>query len=105
MSRDAVLERFLATAVPRLRDRFGPVRIVLFGSRVRGDAHDASDLDVLLVAESFRAIPFVARMTEALNAAGFDRHVDFLCYTPEEFERLRPASALLRDALAEGLAA
>jgi len=29
--------------------------------------------------------------------------VDFVCYTPEEFERLRKQVSLVRDAVAEGL--
>jgi uncharacterized protein len=32
----------------RLRDRIGPCRLVLFGSRARGDADPDSDMDILV---------------------------------------------------------
>jgi len=45
-----VLARFRGT----LLDRFGPRlgRVVLFGSRARGEGHEASDLDVLVTIRS-----------------------------------------------------
>ena len=36
-------------AVKLLVDEFDPLQIILFGSYARGDAHDASDLDLLVV--------------------------------------------------------
>jgi predicted nucleotidyltransferase len=46
----SILERVLSVA----RERFGEdlVSAVLFGSFVRGDAHEHSDVDLLLVAEN-----------------------------------------------------
>jgi predicted nucleotidyltransferase len=42
----------LTTLVERLRERYGDnlLRVVLFGSKARGDFDDESDLDVLIVA-------------------------------------------------------
>lgn len=44
---DPVLDDITRTIV----ERFHPVRIALFGSRARGDAHDDSDYDIMVVAE------------------------------------------------------
>ena len=42
-------DAIVATAVGRLVDQFEPERILLFGSRARGDATDCSDVDLLVV--------------------------------------------------------
>ena len=45
MSGDAVV----VAMVRRIAERFAPERIVLFGSRARGDAKEWSDVDLLVV--------------------------------------------------------
>ncbi|MHB9028023.1 MAG: hypothetical protein ACYC9O_04600 [Candidatus Latescibacterota bacterium] len=57
----------------------------------------------MVVAEAFREIPFVNRMGELLNLIWFPKHVDFLCYTPEEFERVKLSSSVIQDALKTGV--
>ena len=43
------IDAIVATMVERIADRFDPERILLFGSRARGDARDWSDVDLLVV--------------------------------------------------------
>lgn len=102
---DAVITTFIEEVVPHIRKSFAPQQLVLFGSRVRGDAREESDLDVIVVSEAFRDIPFVRRMALVLNSIRFHRHIDFICYTPDEFEHVRNASTIVRAALAEGITA
>ena len=47
----------LSEVVRRLVDEFHPKRIYLFGSRARGDAHDDSDYDLMLVVEERAGAP------------------------------------------------
>ena len=47
--RAAEIDTIVATMVERIADRFDPERILLFGSRARGDARDWSDVDLLVV--------------------------------------------------------
>ena len=47
--RTADIDSVIATMVARIRDRFDPERILLFGSRARGDASEWSDVDLLIV--------------------------------------------------------
>ena len=42
-------DAIVAAMVGRLADRFKPERILLFGSRARGDATEWSDVDLLVV--------------------------------------------------------
>jgi len=39
----------LTEAVRRIREQFRPIRILLFGSRARGDAPEDSDFDLLVI--------------------------------------------------------
>ncbi len=78
--------------------KFKPLKVVMFGSRITGRATEASDLDVIIVSKEFQEIPFVKRMGELLKAARFPKHVDYFCYTPEEFERVKDSSAIIEQA-------
>jgi uncharacterized protein len=40
---------WIPTMVERLVTRFCPERVILFGSHARGEAHEASDVDLLVV--------------------------------------------------------
>ena len=98
---DPVLEDFLRRIAP-WRSRIA--RIVLFGSRARGDFQPDSDYDLLLV---------VDRRDEALTEGLYDAVMDTLCeharlvslkiFPRAEFERLAALpSPFMRRVLTEG---
>ncbi len=66
----------LTDAVAALRELYGArlLRLVLYGSQARGEAHDESDVDVLVVldgpVDSYKESEPLARLTGRL----FDRH-------------------------------
>ena len=78
-------------------------KMIFFGSRATGNPHKWSDVDLIIVSRKFRGKKFRYR------PLGFYRHwsskhaVDFLCYTPEEFERLRRSVTIVREAEKEGI--
>ena len=47
LSREAIL-RILKKEMPYLRDHFGVNRVALFGSFARGEANEASDIDIVV---------------------------------------------------------
>ena len=100
---DPKVAAFIGEALPRLRQRFGPLRAVIFGSRARGDALSTSDLDVILVSGSFQPIPFLRRAVAVLEALDYPGGLELLCYTPEEFEAKREEYGIVRVALEEGI--
>lgn len=72
-----------------IKEKLGSVldirRMILFGSRARGDATPGSDYDLLVIAES--DVPFIVRQGLALLALGErDFAVDLLVYTQAEEE-------------------
>jgi predicted nucleotidyltransferase len=78
----------LATITQTIVDQFAPERIVLFGSRGRGDNEPDSDYDLIIVLDTSLSRSDRDRpIREALRGA--DRAIDVIVYTPAEFERAR----------------
>ncbi|HEU4996709.1 MAG TPA: nucleotidyltransferase domain-containing protein [Gemmatimonadaceae bacterium] len=67
---DPALDR----AVRLIAERCRPLRILLFGSRARGDAHEDSDYDIMLVVESPTS-ELELRAHEAAHEAGVSADV------------------------------
>jgi len=90
--------------VRRIRSVADPRKIVLFGSRARGDHRPDSDIDLLVIADSplprhRRAIPLYA----ALADLPLDVDAEVVVYTPAEVEEWRNAgAAFVTTALREG---
>ena len=87
--------------LPRIRERFGPCRVILFGSWARGDALVDSDLD--LVSPQFEGVSFLDRAARVFEEVDLVLGADLLCYTPEEFGRKREEEGIVRTAVEEGI--
>lgn len=92
----------LSEIVRRVRAVAQPERIILFGSRARGDEHSDSDLDLFIIMESNvprhkRAVPFYRAL------AGLGIAKDIVVYTPSEVEDWKTATcSLVATVLKEG---
>ena len=76
-------EDLIPDIVRRIVETAQPERIILFGSRARGDARPDSDFDVLVIKKSDE--PRYRRDAPLyLALAGLNAPVDVLTYTPEE---------------------
>ncbi len=79
-------------------------RILLFGSRATGKAHRYSDIDLLIISRNFADSNFRQRATKMYDYWDADYPVDFICYTPREFNALkRRGSIIVREALKDGV--
>ena len=58
---DERVETFRRDVLPRLVERFRPSRVLVFGSRARGDALRDSDLDLMVVSEAFAGVTWLER--------------------------------------------
>jgi predicted nucleotidyltransferase len=74
--------------VAKIVDAFHPRRIVVFGSRARGEADPESDLDLLVEMETDKPPRDRIRAVDALFARR-RWSMDLLVYTPEEVRRFR----------------
>jgi predicted nucleotidyltransferase len=77
--------------------------VILFGSQVSGTADDDSDVDLIVVGDEFRDKSPLKRPFELYLEWAMDCPVDFLCYTPEEFEEKRNEISIVRHAINEGI--
>ena len=101
---DPRVRQFVARYLPRLRRCYQPDLVLVFGSRVRGEALVESDLDLLVVSKRFRGVSFLERASGLLAELEPSFPVDVLCYTPEEFARKRRELGIVSLALEEGMA-
>ncbi len=101
--REAYLEE-LAEAVRTIKEKLSRrpevELVVLFGSYAKGRRDLLTDLDVLVVMRSDK--PFLERIAELYRELGVSVDMDLLCYTPEEFERVKD-SPFVKKALEEGV--
>ncbi len=88
----------IAGIVDKIVRRFKPVRIVLFGSRARGDAHADSDIDLFLEMET----PLDRFERSSAVSAIFHHRpwaMDIVVYTPRETKRALRNAGFLIDAI------
>ena len=88
--------------VRRIVETAQPDKIILFGSRARGDARPNSDFDVLVIKESSepryrRSVPLYVALADV------PAEVEVMVYTPEEIDEWRQVSqAFVTTAVREG---
>jgi hypothetical protein len=78
-------------------------KLILFGSRAKGKLHKWSDFDILLVSNKFRKINSFKRCSVLYDYWHYDYPVDFLCYTPEEFNKLKNKITIVKEAVSNGI--
>jgi len=79
-------EELLQSIVSRITEAIHPQRIILFGSRARGEQGAHSDVDLLIIQESDLPRPHRYAQVRRLFW-GMKLPMDILVYTPEEFAR------------------
>ena len=91
----------------RIKSKYGTKKIILFGSQARGEARKWSDVDLLVVSPKFKG---KHRLEHAQNLywvwhrhLKINRPVDFLCYSPDEFEKQRKRITIVKQAIEEGI--
>jgi len=97
--KDFWIEQFKNLAIPKIIAKFKPERILIFGSRILGNANEDSDIDAIIISKTFSNISFFERMPLVLKTIKFPKHIDFFCYTPEEFKRISKSSSIIMEAL------
>jgi len=87
----------------KLQKKIDIKKMVLFGSYARGDYKKHSDVDLIIVSPNFKKIRFPKRSWDFYNLWNIDLPVDYLCFTPEEFEKQKKKVSIVSMALKEGI--
>ncbi|MFH0887074.1 MAG: nucleotidyltransferase domain-containing protein [bacterium] len=101
--KDDIARDFLENNIDEIKRSYNPSEMWLFGSRATGKTKKDSDLDFIMVSDAFEGVKFIKRMGMVLKKVDFPIHADFICYTPEEFEKKKGQITIIREALKEGI--
>lgn len=98
----AEVEAKIREMVRRIVEGFHPEKVILFGSRARGDAAPHSDVDLLVVIPTNSKKETTLGIRMAVRAMGVSK--DIIVVTPEEFTRKRDAiGTIVHPAVQEGI--
>lgn len=97
-------ELLIAETIQRIRSVGDPIKIILFGSYARGDAHSDSDIDLLIV-EPSSSLPRFQRSCRYRSALrGLCPSKDILVWTPDELDEWKNVpNAPINTILHEGI--
>ena len=87
--------------INRIIRSYRPKKIIVFGSFARGDVHQGSDLDLVIIKNTKEK--FLRRMDAVLDLCDGEIGVEPLIYTEAEFERmLEEGNDFLETVVSEG---
>jgi len=78
-------------------------KMILFGSRANGTPSRYSDFDLMIVSPSFCGKKSYIRHLGFYKYWSLDYPVDFLCYTPKEFNELSKQITIVQQAAKKGV--
>jgi len=100
--RDAQVKKWLKDFKKKLIEKFKPEKIILFGSRARGDSLIESDVDLIIVSKKFKNMKWPIRLSRVAELWEGLIELEPLCYTPEEFEEKKKQIGIVQQAIKEG---
>lgn len=89
--------------VRKLTNTYTVKKVILFGSRARGDYLKMSDFDFIVVSPDFEGVHFLKRMASIYEFWDEQYDIEPLCYTPEEFEEKAKEIGIVSEAVKEGI--
>jgi len=78
-------------------------KVIFFGSRTTRTYKPDSDIDLIIVSKRFNKQRPLKRAPSLYMKWNLDYPVDFLCYTPKEFEALKNKVTIVREAIQHGI--
>jgi predicted nucleotidyltransferase len=100
--KDKHIAEFAKKYLETIKKIYAPEGLWFFGSRISGKAKKGSDIDLILVSKKFKGQKFIYRMGDFLKNIDYQKHIDAICYTPEEFEKKKKEIGIIQDALKNG---
>lgn len=97
------IKEVIISFINNLKKNFSIERVILFGSQATKTAKKDSDVDLIIVSKNFEGMPYLERGAKMYNYWNFKIPVDFICYSPSEFNLLKKRISLVSNALKEGV--
>ena len=86
-----------------LNKKISVSKIIFFGSHATGKPKKDSDVDLLIVSKDFKQKNFRERPLGFYQYWNLNYPVDFLCYTTEEFKKLKSQISIVREPVEHGV--
>ena len=93
----------LKSIVSRITETVQPDKIILFGSRARGDARNSSDFDIMVIKKD---VPHRRRLAQEIHRLlhGIPAGVDIIVETPEHLKKVQNRPGLVYETIfSEGI--
>ena len=106
LAAEPALDSALAAFAERVREQIGAQRVLLFGSRARGQAGRDSDYDLIVVSPRFASVEPPRRaigLRQLWYDVGGEGPMDLIYLTPEEFAETQQRITLVAAVLPEAI--
>ncbi len=103
MDRKAIIKRKLKIFKKNVSRDFPVKKMIFFGSRAKGKPKRYSDIDLVIVSPKFRRLDFVQRGAKMYDYWDLNYPVDFLCFSPEEFDEKKKQMTVVKEAIETGI--
>jgi uncharacterized protein len=97
--RKKLLDQELARYIRLLTKHGNPEKVILFGTLAKGQVHEWSDIDLVVVEKT--QLPFFQRLRKVRKLLQPEVGMDIMVYTPEEFTRLCAERPFFREEIIE----
>lgn len=87
----------------KLAQKYSINKMIFFGSRASGKPHAWSDIDLVIVSPEFKGKSALTRAPHFYLEWDLKYPVDFLCYSPSEFNKLRKKLTVVNQAVKTGI--
>lgn len=100
---DENVKKWIDEFLEIVKEKYSPEKILIFGSRARGDHLLESDVDLIIVSSKFKGVNWLTRIREISDLWPGLVLLEPLCYTPKGFEEKRKEIGIVNQAIKEGL--
>ena len=97
-SKQPLMDR-LIDFVEKIDAEIGVAQVLLFGSTAKGERHENSDVDLIVVSDGFEGMPQPKRLGFLQHRWRYREDLEAFAYTPGEFKRVKDR-LLMRKILA-----
>lgn len=87
ISKDKNIQDSFTDIIQSIIRNYTPQKIVLFGSYARGEAHEGSDIDLMVIKETSKR--FIDRIAEVIQLNKTLLTLEPMVYSPLEFETMK----------------
>ncbi len=87
----------------KIKKKYPDAKILLFGSRARGDHLNSSDYDVLVLSDTFENIPFRKRLEQIYELVDKSANIEIICLTHKEFRDRKNELSIIGTISKEGI--